>query len=152
MHNKRRKRRRQATVVKKEEERKKVVSGLMNTCSILRGSTTRNGKLPGQALLIHRRQRVRKSFSLPYMKITIILSNLFRVFFPTVQMRKIMLTLHCRNGGGEGVGQLKAKRSQPSLEQEKGVGEVTEPPSPDLSSLTILLRDPPQSPDPVAAL
>lgn len=92
-------------MVKKEEERKKVVSGLMNTCSILRGSTTRNGKLPGQTLLIHRRQRVRKSFSLPYMKITIIdlvepLQSLFPHSANAKNYANLALSERGRGGGG----------------------------------------------------
>ena len=65
-------------MAKKEEERKKVVSGLEDEQA---KATAKNEHLlylatkyytKWQTLIIHRRQRVRKSFSLPYMKITII--------------------------------------------------------------------------------
>ena len=65
-------------MAKKEEERKKVVSGLEDEQA---KATAKNEHLlylarkyytKCQTFIIHRRQRVRKSFSLPYMKITII--------------------------------------------------------------------------------
>ena len=61
-------------MAKKEEERKKVVSGLEEA-----KATAKNERLIYLARkyytkwqTLHRRQRVRRSFNVPYMKITII--------------------------------------------------------------------------------
>ena len=82
MQNERRKRKRKSRAAKKEEERKRVVLALEDERA---KATAKNERLLYLARkyyakwqTLHRRERVRRSLSVLYIKVIIVLSNLFR--------------------------------------------------------------------------
>ena len=85
MQNERRKRKRKARAAKKEEERKKAVLALEDERA---KATAVNERLLYLARKYYakwqtlHRERVRKPFCVPYIKIIIVLPNLFRILTP----------------------------------------------------------------------